>query len=190
MNSSFDNLVKSCSSMKMITGVMYNSYELDFRLYQPGICELSLKDKEKEQIAISLRNNIINMLNEVFYNRFDKNYSKDIFGCEYAEAKKIAQKLIPLIPIIKGDYSFSKEASLLFDDSINQICINFLDRGITELNRLLTNYFNYSKDKEMSKDLMTSNLFVFYYKDEGYNNIIDACDSKLVKSKKIKVKSM
>jgi len=196
MESNFDILVKHCLSMKVITELIYKSYGVEFRLKSSDNSPILIKDKTKEAIAIEIRKDIINGLNKVYNKEFYESDVDCVFNEDIEEIEKIANRLVPLIPIIKGDYSFSKDASDLFYVSVNQLCMNYLDKRVNELNRLLTSYFDYANcvknNEDVSDYVITSKLFMFYQNDGlvGHGNMIAALNANCKKNRKVKVKNV
>lgn len=182
------------SFLKQCVEFINSKYGVNMCLYQPGLEPLSLIEKKEQEILAELHNNIVIMLCKF---NFSGSISlsdwdfKPFFGVEKDELKKIAGRLVALLPITQlKDDEFEKqliaiEAKNHVNEILDGISQNMLASFIKEYYVLFKDFQNFTITTEKTSDNSTvamassqtlSNYFRIMYKDNSncYCTIADA----------------
>ena len=175
---SYGNLLKICDDLKNEVDHIYNEYGVEIKLLCYKEEKLSIIGKSKEYIANELKEKVMSLLNIIHY--YPEPYKDDsrllnLFGFEFKKIKDLANYFKALSPIICGEYKFFFKAFELFDDSINEICFDIVDRLFLETRRL-DMYYSDDKNNNLetnnkSKLLSEINLKLIDIYDTNGNNI-------------------
>lgn len=167
-------------------------HEVNMCLFQPGLEPLSLIGKTEQEILTELHNNIIIMLTE-FNSSGNISLSseafKPFFGIDMNSLKKIATKLIGLLPFAQLMDEELEEQFIIIDaynnvnNILNGISYNMLTNYLKEFLVLLQDFQDFSiTSKQISETSFlnitssqsASNYFRIMCKDAFYCTIADA----------------
>lgn len=170
------------------------NFDVDMRLYQPGIEPLSVLGKEEEVILFELQKNLILILNRLN----DENSISlpgfafhSFFGVSPTELKKLSARLKALIPLTQlQDAEFAK--SSLYAEALNQkeailnsITENMLLSYVKEGVMLVLDLKGNTQSKQTQKDgwnvsspKSLSTFFRIFHKNSNncYCSVIDAIE--------------
>lgn len=184
--------------LKDITNDVYTNYNVDMRLYQPGLEPLSIIGKSETEIVAELKMDLFAIFSR--YSKIKKTNMKNVdcqkfYGLECDALIKLAERITALMPIINcsindeefANMSFIKESKEYVEQNINAICIDMLLNFIRESFILVTDFQNFTiattmTDSESvsitSPQTLSQSFRIFYEGDsQCYCTIADAIRS-------------
>ncbi len=193
------SLVKS---LQELLNWVYAHYNVDLKLYQPGLEPLSVIGKTEIEIIAELKKNIF-----LIFSRFSKtkrtnmrNWAcKNFFGLESDALVQLAERITALVPVVncfKNDKEFSdmpfvRESCEYIEKNMHDICINMIINYIKEFTILISDFQNFTTTATMSNSIdnliideitspqTLSRLFRIFYEGDNqcYCTIADAIRS-------------
>lgn len=193
--------------LKQLIERINTEYDVNMRLFQPGIEPLSIIGKTEKEIILELENNIVKISSNFSQSKvipINDYECQTIFALKQDELKKLMERISSLSSIVNcssQDEEFSKmpfveEANAFVNKEINEICLRMLLNYLKELIILIKEFekFTITTAQEdnmiwtISSPQTASQLFRIYYKDcpDCYCTIADAIRDNVRKGSSIK----